>query len=140
MQKSVLSPPLKSVNHWVLLVFKCRWSALLISMTSVLLILNKIFPVSSSVITQVAEHVIVQANVLWVHGVRSTTFVNGSPRNWLLFHLTPIGENYATSFISIFFFSSVKVKLLFLNTHLRSKVSPNDFAYTFYNSSIIQIY
>lgn len=37
---------------------------LLISMTSVPLILNKMLQVYSSMITQVAEHVIVQANVL----------------------------------------------------------------------------
>lgn len=37
---------------------------LLISVTSVLLILIKMFPISRSMITQVAEHVIVQANEL----------------------------------------------------------------------------
>lgn len=40
--------------------------ALLISVTSVLSILNTTFPVPSSMITQVAEHVIAQANVLWI--------------------------------------------------------------------------
>lgn len=38
--------------------------ALLISLTSVLSILNTTFPVPRSMITQVAEHIIAQANVL----------------------------------------------------------------------------